>query len=78
MRKINVEMLSNPQQNHLGMESNPPISREGATMIGEIWAISDSATGDCVFFTLTGAGTTDGAIKSRPTDDHADHRQPYD
>jgi hypothetical protein len=59
MRKINAEMPSNPQQNHLGMESNASIVLDGATMTGDVCAIAGRVIRGCVFLTVN-AGAGDG------------------
>ena len=46
MRKMSVEMPSNPQQNQLGMESSASIALETATMTGA--GCRTDAAGDCL------------------------------
>jgi hypothetical protein len=63
MRKIRAEMPSNPQQNHLGMESNASIALDVATMTGPgcKMVAAGRVISDCVFFLFTaGEDTGDG------------------
>jgi hypothetical protein len=65
MRKMSVEMQSNPQQNHLGMESNALVSPDGATMTGNVRTISEPVIGSSVFpKPIAGAGTVGARIRS--------------
>ncbi len=74
MRKISAEMPSNPQQNHLGMESNASIAPDVATMTGAgcTVAAAGRVIGGCVFFVFTaGAGVGDGFGKACRTGEAA-------
>ena len=45
MRKIRAERPSNPQQNHLGMESNPSIALDVAARPGAGWTMAGDGDG---------------------------------
>jgi hypothetical protein len=58
MRKMRAEMLSNPQQNHLGMESRTSVALDVATMTGAgcVLAAAGDRLGRIVMRAIFGRG----------------------